>query len=186
METTSVGDKVGESALKVLNAAVTGRWSSDIGPDPGPSNTSRGLAQRAGAERDDVAADVEEQLFRFGRTLDSEPRLAMLLGDHSAPARRGASNCCASVARLAAVSTGLLRRCFRQTVELLHGARADEAVLDLAELAVARRGEVVAHVGAAADLSDAQRRPADRGAHAHLWPYRSRFSCTQIRNCWAA
>ena len=40
--------------------------------------------------------------------------------------------------------------CFR-------GERADEAVLDLAELAVARRGEVVAHVSAAADLSDAQR-----------------------------
>lgn len=44
-----------------------------------------------------------------------------------------------------------------QTVRLLHGERADEAVLDLAELAVARRGEVVAHVSAAADLSDAQR-----------------------------
>ena len=44
-----------------------------------------------------------------------------------------------------------------QTVELLRGERADEAVLDLAELAVARRGEVVAHVSAAADLSDAQR-----------------------------
>ena len=44
-----------------------------------------------------------------------------------------------------------------QTVELLRGERADEAVIDLAELAVARRGEVVAHVTAAADLSDAQR-----------------------------
>ena len=30
-------------------------------------------------------------------------------------------------------------------------------MLDLAELAVARRGEVVAHVSAAAELSDAQR-----------------------------
>ena len=44
-----------------------------------------------------------------------------------------------------------------QAVELLRGERADEAVLDLAELAVAHRGEVVAHVSAAADLSDAQR-----------------------------
>jgi F-type H+-transporting ATPase subunit delta len=43
-----------------------------------------------------------------------------------------------------------------QTVRLLRGERADEAVLDLAELAVARRGEIVAHVIAAADLSDAQ------------------------------
>ena len=45
----------------------------------------------------------------------------------------------------------------RQTVGLLRGERVDEAVIDLAELAVARRGEIVAHVTAAADLSDAQR-----------------------------
>jgi len=45
-----------------------------------------------------------------------------------------------------------------QTVELLHGERADEAVQDLAQLAVTRRGEIVAHINAAADLSDGQRR----------------------------
>jgi F-type H+-transporting ATPase subunit delta len=45
----------------------------------------------------------------------------------------------------------------KQTVGLLRGERADEAVTDLAELAVARRGEVVAQVVAAAELSDAQR-----------------------------
>ncbi|MGB0878916.1 MAG: F0F1 ATP synthase subunit delta, partial [Mycobacterium sp.] len=44
-----------------------------------------------------------------------------------------------------------------QTIELLAGERADEAVRDLAELAVARRGEVVARVTAAADLRQAQR-----------------------------
>jgi F-type H+-transporting ATPase subunit delta len=44
-----------------------------------------------------------------------------------------------------------------QTVELLRGQRADEAVNELAELAVARRGEVVAQVTAAAELSDEQR-----------------------------
>jgi F-type H+-transporting ATPase subunit delta len=45
----------------------------------------------------------------------------------------------------------------RQTIGHLRGERADEAVIDLAELAVARRGEVVAHVSAPAELSDAQR-----------------------------
>ncbi len=43
-----------------------------------------------------------------------------------------------------------------QTVELLRGAAADVAVSELAELAVARRGEVVAEVTAAADLTDEQ------------------------------
>ncbi|WP_176213337.1 F0F1 ATP synthase subunit delta, partial [Mycobacterium avium] len=42
-------------------------------------------------------------------------------------------------------------------VELLRGRPAEEAVQFLAEVAVARRGEVVAQVSAAADLSDAQR-----------------------------
>ena len=45
-----------------------------------------------------------------------------------------------------------------QTVELLRGERADDAVGELAELAVAHRGEIVAEVGAAAELSDVQRR----------------------------
>src|SRR5262249_10945664 len=42
-----------------------------------------------------------------------------------------------------------------QTVELLRGGRADEAVNALAQLAVARRGEVVAQTKAAAELTDA-------------------------------
>jgi len=44
-----------------------------------------------------------------------------------------------------------------QSVELLSDQRADEAVTELAQLAIARRGEVVAEVVAAADLSDGQR-----------------------------
>ena len=43
-------------------------------------------------------------------------------------------------------------------MELLRGEHADEAVQDLAELAVSRRSEVVAEVGAAADITDSQRR----------------------------
>lgn len=44
-----------------------------------------------------------------------------------------------------------------QTVQLTRGKPAEEAVLELAEVAVARRGEIVAHVSAAAELDDAQR-----------------------------
>ena len=43
-----------------------------------------------------------------------------------------------------------------QTVRLLRGKRADVAVLEVAELAVARRDESVAHVKSAAPISDAQ------------------------------
>src|SRR5206468_726767 len=44
-----------------------------------------------------------------------------------------------------------------QTVELLRGEPAEEAVKFLVEIAVARRGEIVAQVSAAAELTDAQR-----------------------------
>ena len=54
-----------------------------------------------------------------------------------------------------ATATALLA----QTVSLLRGDRADEAVLALAQLAVARRGEIVAQVSAAAELSDCAAHP---------------------------
>ena len=97
---------------------------------------------------------MEDQLFRFGRILDAQPKLNSLLSDYTTPAD-------GRVALLDKVLEGddvnpTAKALLAQTVRLLRGERADEAVVDLAELAVARRGEVVAHVTAAAELSDAQ------------------------------
>jgi F-type H+-transporting ATPase subunit delta len=108
------------------------------------------------AERDDVAGDVEEQLFRFSRILDSSPRLSTLLSEHTAPAE-GRVKLLRDVLGSGSGTNPIAAALLSQTIELLRGERADDAVLDLAELAVARRGEVVAHVDAAAELSDAQR-----------------------------
>jgi F-type H+-transporting ATPase subunit b/F-type H+-transporting ATPase subunit delta len=149
-----IGGKVGEQALDVLKAAVSGRWSTDSNLVDAVEHVAR-LALLVRAERDDVAGDVEEQLFRFSRILDSSPRLSTLLSEHTAPAE-------GRVKLLRDVLGGsgtnpVAAALLSQTIELLRGERADDAVLDLAELAVARRGEVVAHVSAAAELSDAQR-----------------------------
>ncbi|PRC55055.1 F0F1 ATP synthase subunit B/delta, partial [Mycobacterium sp. ITM-2017-0098] len=78
-----------------------------------------------------------------------------LLSDYTAPSegRIGLLNKVID----SAGANGTAAELLRQTVGLLRGGRADEAVVDLAELAVARRGEIVAHVTAAAELSDAQR-----------------------------
>jgi len=106
------------------------------------------------AESDGQIEDVEDQLFRFSRILDTEPRLITLLSEYTAPVD----------GRVALVTNVLHGRAsknaadlLRQTIELLHGERADESVRELANLAVSRRGEVVAHVSAASELSDAQR-----------------------------
>jgi ATP synthase F1 delta subunit len=150
-----IGGKVGEQALDVLKAAVSGRWSTDSNLVDAVEHVAR-LALLVRAERDDVAGDVEEQLFRFSRILDSSPRLSTLLSEHTTPAE-GRVKLLRDVLGSGSGTNPIAAALLSQTVELLRGERADDAVLDLAELAVARRGEVVAHVDAAAELSDAQR-----------------------------
>ncbi|MGZ7011172.1 MAG: F0F1 ATP synthase subunit B/delta [Ilumatobacteraceae bacterium] len=144
--------KVSDPALDVLKTAAEQRWSSTHDLTFGIQHIAS-LALLVRAERDGQIEDVEDELFRFSRILDSQPRLITLLGDYTAPLD----------GRIALLNNVLARRAskytadlLRQTVELLHGERADECVRDLANLAVSRRGEVVAHVRAASELSDAQ------------------------------
>jgi ATP synthase F1 delta subunit len=152
---TLLEGKVGDTSLEVLKAAVSGRWSSDANLVDAVEHAAR-LALLVRAEREGVASDVEEQLFRFSRVLDAQPGLATLLSDYSAPAE-GRIKLLRDVLGSGSGVNATTVQLLSQTIELLRGERADEAVLELAELAVARRGEVVAHVSAAADLSDAQR-----------------------------
>lgn len=145
--------QVSDAALEVLKTAVSQRWSSISDLIQGIRHIAT-LALLVRAEGDGQLEDVEDQLFRFSRILDSEPQLTTLLSDYTTPLD----------GRIGLVTNVLHGRAsqnaadlLRQTVELLHGERADEAVRDLANLAVSRRGEVVATVRAASELSDAQR-----------------------------
>ena len=147
-----LGGKIGDPALKLVRTAVSQRWSTEANLIDGIEHTARlALLQRAGVAGE--VDEVEDHLFRFGRVLDTEPRLSALLSDYTTPAE-------GRVALLDKVvgdaSNSTAAALLAQTVTLLRGERADEAVIDLAELAVARRGEIVAHVSAAADLTDAQ------------------------------
>lgn len=147
-------DEFDERTAKLLRTTVTQRWSAESDLVDGIEHTAR-LALLKRAEVEDEVDAVEDQLFRFGRVLDSKPRLTALLSDPTTPADGRSTlldkvldgpNVNATAAALLSLTIGNLR-----------GKRADEAVVDLAELAVARRGEIVAHVSAAAELSDAQR-----------------------------
>lgn len=147
--------KIGEPALKLVRTAASQRWSAEGNLVDGIEHTARlALLQRASVAGE--VDEVEDQLFRFGRVLDSEPRLSALLSDYTTdPAGRAAL--LDKVIGDGGNANGTAAALLTQTVTLLRGERADEAVIDLAELAVARRGEVVAHVSAAAELTDAQR-----------------------------
>ncbi|MFI5510906.1 F0F1 ATP synthase subunit B/delta [Mycobacterium sp. NPDC051804] len=149
-----LSDKLDTHTLELLRTAASQRWSSDADLLAGIEHIAR-LALLKLAELNDEVDDVEEQLFRFGRVLDAQPQLTTLLSNYPIAAER-------RIELLDKVLDGdganqTAKALLTQTVRLLRGERADEAVLDLAELAVARRGEIVAHVTAAADLSDAQR-----------------------------
>jgi len=147
--------KVGEPALKLVRTAGSQRWSTEDNLIDGIEHIARlALLQRANVAGE--VDEVEDQLFQFGRVLDAKPRLSALLSDYTTdPAGRIAL--LDKVVGTGSSANGTAAALLSQTIGLLRGERADEAVIDLAELAVARRGEVVAHVSAAADLTDAQR-----------------------------
>lgn len=147
--------KVGAPALDIVKTAVSQRWSTESNLVEAVEHVAR-LALLVRADKANQSEEVEDQLFKFGRVLDTDPRLITLLSDYTTPAE-------GRLGLLAKVLDGggsavneNAAALLAQTVELLRGERADEAVADLAELAVSRRGEVVAHVGAAAEMSDAQ------------------------------
>jgi ATP synthase F0 subunit b/ATP synthase F1 delta subunit len=148
--------KVGEPALDILRSAVSERWSANSDLIDAVELVSRqALLMRA--EQAGQVDEVEDQLFRFSRILDVQPRLAILLADYEVPAD-GRVQLLRNVLQNASIGVNPIAvELLAKTVELLRGQPAEEAVLSLAEVAVARRGEVVAHVSAAAALRDAQR-----------------------------
>jgi ATP synthase F0 subunit b/ATP synthase F1 delta subunit len=151
-----VSGKVGDPTLDVLRAAVSERWSANDDLVDAIEHVSRQALLEA-AERDGKVDEVEDQLFRFSRVLDATPRLGILLGDYTTAADKRIELLRKVLDSSSGKANPTVVALLSQTVELLRGQSADEAVRFLAEVAVARRGEVVAAVSAAAELSDAQR-----------------------------
>lgn len=148
--------KISAPAVDLLKTAVSQRWSAEGNLVDAIEHVAR-LALLVRAEKNNEGEAVEDQLFRFGRVLDAQPRLSSLLTDETTDAQGRVSLLRNVLSRTGGDVNDTAAALLAQTVELLRGERADEAVADLAELAVARRGEVVAHVTAAADLSAEQR-----------------------------
>ncbi|MDT5204020.1 MAG: F-type H+-transporting ATPase subunit b atpH [Mycobacterium sp.] len=150
-----VSGKIGQPALDVVKAAVAQRWSAESDLVDAIELGAQ-QAQLIRAEKAGQVDEVEDQLFRFSRILDAQPRLAILLGNYEVPAETRIQllrNILGSAGDgVNEIAADLLVK----TVELLRGQPAEVAVQSLAEVAVARRGEVVAQVSAAAELSDAQ------------------------------
>lgn len=148
-----ISGKVGDTTLDVVKAAVAQRWSAESDLVDAVELTARQAALLR-AEKAGQVDDVEDQLFRFSRLLDAQPRLAILLGNYevAAESRVGLLRNVLRNSDVNDITADLLAK----TIELLRGQPAEVAVQSLAEVAVARRGEVVAQVSAAAELSESQ------------------------------
>jgi F-type H+-transporting ATPase subunit delta len=109
------------------------------------------------AAREDRSDEVEEQLFRLSRVLEAQPRLSILLGDYGTPAEDRVALLDKVLENASGRVNPVVVALLSQTVELLRGQSAEEAAQLLGKVAVARRGEIIGQVKAAAELSDAQR-----------------------------
>jgi F-type H+-transporting ATPase subunit delta len=146
------GGKVSDITLATLGDVVSSRWSR-------PLDLIDGIEELAWqsllglAERDESLDDVEDELFRFGRILVAQPRLASLLGDETAPAERRVE---LLDTVLADRTRPVTRRLLEQAVRSPRRRPLDEIVEALVDRAAVRRERSVAHVTAAGLLSQRQ------------------------------
>jgi ATP synthase F1 delta subunit len=144
--------KASRPTIDIARTAAEQRWSLTRDLPEAFERLAR-LAVLVAAERADKIEDVEDELFRFGRTLDANPHLASLLSQVEQPVEKRIGLLDSVIGNKATSFTADL---LRQSVRLLHGHNIVDIVPELAELAAARRGESVAHVVAAAPLNEQQ------------------------------
>ena len=146
--------KVGATTIELVNSVVTSRWSASADLLDALELLSRKTLLTI-AEREGTIEDVEDELFRFGRILAGEPRLNGLLADQATPVEGRLALLDGLVAdKVTTVTRALLD----QGVRLPRDASLELLVGRLAELAAAQRDRSVAHVTAAAPLTDTQER----------------------------
>jgi F-type H+-transporting ATPase subunit delta len=144
--------KAGARTVDVVDAAVRLRWSSPWDLTDGLELCGDDSLMRA-AEEQGALDEVEDEMFRFERVLDAEPRLATLLDDAAVPAD----------ARVALIRDILAAKVHPVTEALLEHAVASTrkrstqlAIDDLLQAAADRRDRSVARVTSAVLLTDQQ------------------------------
>ena len=146
------GGKVGVAATSVITVLAAQRWSADRDL----SDCVENLAVQtvlAGAERDGRIDAVEDELFRFDRTVAGSPALRDALSARNEDA-----------AGKAGIVTRLLEgrsapetiRLARQAVSAPRGRRLDKTMEGYLALAAGRRDQLTAVVTSAAPLTEQQ------------------------------
>ena len=167
--TTLFEGRIGAVSLDVLTDVVRARWSSD--------DDLVDAVEQLGAQAAFIVADadgtldrVEDELFTFGRAVDSSPELQMALTDPSVPVERKAAIVRDLIGTSATpASTALLAHAAGH----LRGRRPAAAVEELARLASDQRRQVLAEVRSAIAL--------DADQHTRLTTALSRLQGRDVR-----
>jgi F-type H+-transporting ATPase subunit delta len=149
-----LGQRVSADAVELVSSVVTSPWSV-------PADLADAIEQLAVlavvTEADEAGRldDLEDDLFRFGRVLGTQPELRAALGNPFAP----------EDAKRQLVGTLLADKTSPQTVELVtqaalqpRGRSLDRTLEVYAGLAAEQRERLVAEVRVATELSAGQRR----------------------------
>jgi F-type H+-transporting ATPase subunit delta len=155
-----VGDQVSDDAMELISDLVGARWSSaadllvaidEVGAQAlfsAEESGSRGAGTGSGS-----LDDIEDELFRFGRLIDREPRLALALSDPALPADRKTS----LLERLLGDrATATTQRLVQRVTAHPRGRSIPRALERLAELASERRSRYIAVVTSAVPLDGDQ------------------------------
>lgn len=147
-----LGGKIGDAALHVVKGAASQRWSEP--GDLGSALERLGVeALLVHAERHGRLAQVEDELFRFGRIVQGTPDLQAALSDRRADA--GAKR--ALVDRLLSVKASPETVSLAtQAVAGIRGRRVDSALAAFMEQAAERQDQVTAVVTSAVPLTEQQ------------------------------
>ena len=146
------GERVPAMSVELVKGIVNDRWSSEQDMSDAIEECAASLLFMA-AEADNRLDRVEEELFRFGRTLEASSDLQLALTNPASPAS----------AKQDIVASLLDDKADPTTSELLaflaghlRGRQMAGAIASLSELAAVRRSRVIATVTTAVPLTEAQ------------------------------
>lgn len=147
-----LSEKAHPHAVSLISAAVSDRWNSARDLREGLLGLSR-TALFLQAERNNTLDTVEDELFRFGRTIDAHPELSLILDDPTSSAAGRAQLVTQLLGgRVAPLTAQLL-------IELTAVAGTNtylDRVNELVTAAAARRNELVATVTTSVGLDQPQ------------------------------
>ncbi|GAA0406805.1 F0F1 ATP synthase subunit delta [Streptomyces luteireticuli] len=162
--------QVGSDATDLVGGLVRSRWSSSRDLVDALEELAAS-ADLAAAQRAGQLDDVEDELFRFGRIVESNPGLRAALTDKVA-AKAAKAELLRTL--LGGRANPVTERLVTRLVTAPRGRSLEAGLTALSKLAADRRGRVVAEVTSAVPLNDRQKqRLGDAlariyGKHVHL------------------